>query len=143
MYIKCDILLLAVSEKFGNNSFNTYGLCPSHYLSAISSSWDVTLNTTKAELELIPDSDMLFEKGIRGGVSYITKRYSKANNTYLKSYDPKQESKHIYLDLSNVYGYAMSKFLPTSGFKWKDLKDFDLNKYTSTGSKGRVLKNYV
>ena len=98
---------MAVSEKFGNNSFKTYGLCPSHYLSAISSSWDVTLNTTKAELELIPDSDMLFEKGIRGGVSYITKRYSKANNTYLKSYDPKQESKHIYLDLSNDLSNVM------------------------------------
>ena len=42
---------------------------------------------------------------------------SKANNKYLKSYDPKQESKSItYLDENNLYGYAMSKFL-TSGFK--------------------------
>ena len=53
------------------------------------------------ELELITDPDMyiLFEKGIRGGISYISNRYSKANNKYLKSYDPKQESKNIiYLD---------------------------------------------
>ena len=34
----------------------------------------------------------------------------------------------------------MSKFLPTSGFKWIDLKEFDLNKYTSNSSKGCVLK---
>ena len=57
---------------------------------------------------------------------------SKANNMYLKSYDSKQESKHIsYLDANNLCGYAMSKFLPTSGFKWVDPNEFDLNKYNS------------
>ena len=60
----------------------------------------------------------LFKKGTRGGISYISNRYSKANNKYLKSYDLKQVSKHIiYLDANNIYGYAMSKFLPTRGFK--------------------------
>ena len=55
---------------------------------------------------------IFFEKGMRGGVSYISNRYSKGNNKDLKSYDPKQESKHIiYLDANNLYGYAMSKFL--------------------------------
>ena len=72
------------------------------------------------ELELIADPDMymFFEKGTRGEVSYISNRYSKANNKYLKSYEPKQESKHIiYLDMNNLYGCAMSKFFPTSEFK--------------------------
>ena len=51
---------------------------------------------------------MFFEKGTRGGVSYISNRYSKANNKYLKSYDTKQKSKHIiFLDANNLYGYAM------------------------------------
>ena len=36
----------------------------------------------------------------------------------------------------------MSKFYPTSGFKWIDPKEFDLNKYTSNSSKGCVLKFY-
>ena len=50
----------------------------------------------------------------------------------MKFYDPKQESKHIiYLDANYLYGYAMSKFLPTSGFIWIDPKEFDLNKYPS------------
>ena len=69
----------------------------------------------KIELELIPGSDMyiFFEKGNRSGISYISNRYSKANYEYLKSYDPKQESKHItYLDANNLYGYVMSKLLP-------------------------------
>ena len=68
-------------------------------------------------------------------------RYSKTNNKYLKSYDSKQISKHIiYLDANNLYGYAISKFLQTSGFKWIDPKTSDLDKYTSNSSKGCVLK---
>ena len=51
-----------------------------------------------------PDMYMLFEKGMRGGVSYISNRYYKAKNKYLKSHDQKQESKHIiYLDANNLY----------------------------------------
>ena len=101
------------------------------------------LNMTKVELELIPDPDMyiFFEKGTRDGVSYISNNYSKANNKYLKSYDPKQESKHIiYLDANNLYGYAMSTFRPISGLEWIDPKEFELNKYTSNSSKGCVLE---
>ena len=55
-------------------------------------------------------------------------RYSKINSKCLKSYDQKQESKHICLDANNLYGYVRSKFLPTSGFKWIDPIEFDLSK---------------
>ena len=59
----------------------------------------------------------------------------------MKSYDPKQELKYIvYLDANNLHGYVMSKFLPTSGFKWIDPKEFDLNKYFSNCSKIFVLE---
>ena len=104
---------------FRNNSLKNYGLCPSHYLSVPALNWDAMFNMTKVEVKLIPDPDMyiFFEKGMGDGVSYIFNRYSKVYNKYLKSYEPKQESKHIYLDKNNLHGYAMSKFLPTSGFK--------------------------
>ena len=75
LYLKCDILLLAdVFEIFRNNSLKNYGLCPSHYLSAPALTWDAMLNMTKVELELILDLDMyiFFEKGTRGGASYIS-----------------------------------------------------------------------
>ena len=59
----------------------------------------------------------------------------------MKSYDSKLELKHaIYLDANSLYGYAMSKFLPKSGFKWIDPKDPDLHKYTSNSSKGCALE---
>ena len=35
---------------------------------------------------------------------------------------------------------AVSKFLPTDGFKWIDPKEFDMNNYTFSSSKGFVLK---
>ena len=73
----------------------------------------------KIKLTFIIDSDMyiFFEKGAPGGISFISNTYSKTNNKYLKSYDLKQESKHIvYFDANNLYGYAIKKFLPTSGF---------------------------
>ena len=75
LYLKCDVLLLAdVFEKFRNNSLKNYGLCPSHYLSAPGLSCDAMLKKTKTELEFIPDLDMyiFFEKGTRGGISYIS-----------------------------------------------------------------------
>ena len=113
LYLKCHVLLLAdVFEKIRNNSLQNYGLYPSHYLSA--PGWDAMLKMTKNEPELITDPDIyiLFEKGTRGEISYISNRYRKVNNKYLISHDSKQESKHItYLDANNLYGYAMSKIL--------------------------------
>ena len=92
LYLKRDVLLLAdVFEKFRNNSFKNYGLCPIHYFSAPGLSWDTMLKITKVVLEHFPDPNMyiFFEKSTRGGVSYISNRYSKAHSKYLKSYEPK------------------------------------------------------
>ena len=98
---------------------------------------------TKGILERISDADMyfLFGKFMRGGVSYISKRYSKASNKYLKSYEIKQESKHmLYFDTNSLNGCAISKFLPASDFKRIDPKDFDSDKYSSNSSTDCVLK---
>ena len=132
LYLKCEVLLLADAfEKFRNNSLD--GLRPCHYLSASVLSWDAMFNMAKVKLELIPDHDMyiFFQKGTRGGVSYISDRIK----------NQELESNHnIYLDALKLYGHAMSTFLPTSGFKWIDPKEFELNKYTSNSSKGCVLE---
>ena len=121
LQLKFDVLMLGdVFEKIRNNSRKNYGLCSSHFLSAPGLSWDAMFNMTKVELELIPNPDMYisFQKGKRGGVSYISNRYSKANNKYIKSYDAKQQPKNIiYLDANNLDGYLVTTFLPTSDFK--------------------------
>ena len=136
MYLKCSVIVLAVFENFINNRLKNYGLCSSHYLSPPALIWGTMLIMTKVELGFIPDPGMylFFEKGMRDRVCYVSKVYSKSNN-YLRSYGPKQESRHI---IYNLYSYAISKFLSTCGFKWIDPKEFDLNK--CNGSKGCLLK---
>ena len=55
------------------------------------------LKITGVKLEKILDIHMFLfiEKGLRGGISYIAKRYSEANNKYMKNYDPTKPSKYI------------------------------------------------
>ena len=52
---------------------------------------------TGIELEKISDIDkyLFIEKGLRGGISYIAKRYAKANNKSTNDYDPKKRSTFI------------------------------------------------
>ena len=79
------------------------------------------LKMTKVELEKISDLDkyMIFEQGLRGGVSCINKRYSKANNKYCPDYQETIPEKYIlYLDMNNLYGCEMSQYLPYANFKW-------------------------
>ena len=71
------------------------------------------------------DKYLFIEKGLRGRISYITKRYAKANNKYMNDdYDPKKSSKFMtYVDMINLYGWGLSDCLSHGGFKW--LKNVD------------------
>ena len=130
MYLKYDILLLANEfEKYRKDISKNYGLHPSHCLTEPGLYWDAMLKMTKIELKLIPDHGMyiIFQKGTRGGIYYISNRHCIDNNKYLKSYDVKQEWKHIiYLDANSLYGYVMCKYLPKNGFKLMDTNEFNL-----------------
>ena len=128
LYLKSDVLLLAdVFENFRKTCLKYYKLDPCHYYTAPGLPWDACLKLTKQELQLLTDYDMLmmFEKGIRGGISHISKRYAEANNKYMKNYNKTQPSTYIqYLDANNLSGWAMSQKLPTHGFKW--MKDIEI-----------------
>ncbi|KAL9950720.1 hypothetical protein ACROYT_G043266 [Oculina patagonica] len=123
LYVKTDVTLLAdVFENFRNICKEKYELDPAHYFTSPGLSWDALLKKTGVQLELLTDPEMhLFvERGIRGGISMASKRYAVANNPYVEGYDDKKPKKYImYLDANNLYGWAMSKPLPKSGFKWK------------------------
>ena len=127
---RVDVLLLSdIFENFRNICSKHYNLDPAHYFTAPGLAWDVTLKVNEVELELLSDPDMLLmiEKGIRGGVSTISNRYGKSNKRYMGGrYDASKPTKYItYLDANNLYGWAMTKPLPTDGFKWMDPNELE------------------
>ena len=145
--LKSDILLLAdVFENFRKTCLQYYKLDPCHYFTSPGLSWDAMLKMTNIQLELMTDIDMFqfIEKGMRGGISDIANRYGKANNKYMKEYDEKTPSKYImYLDANNLYGWAMSQYLPTGGFKWlteKQINNINLANYKDDSKKGLILE---
>ena len=132
MYLLLDSLLLGdVFDNFRDTCLDKYGLDPSHFLTAPGLSWQAALKMTGVKLELMTDLDMLlmFEQGIRGGITQAVHRYAKANNPYMgDQYNPKKESSYIqYLRCEQFYGWAMSQPLPIGDFQWVK----DVNSITS------------
>ena len=123
LFNRVDVLLLSVFvENFRNICCKHYNLHPAQYFTAPGLAWDAALKVTEVELELLSDPDMLLmiEKGITEGVSTISNRYGQSINRYMGNrYDASKPTKYItYLDANNLYGWAMSKPLPTHGFNW-------------------------
>ena len=122
LYCRTDVLLLAdVFENFRKTSQKQYGLDPANYYTSPGLTWDALLKKTGIELELLTDYDqhLFIEKGMRGGISMVSKRHVRANNPAVEGYDPEKPNSHIlYLDANNLYGWAMSQPLPTGGFRW-------------------------
>ena len=147
LYLVSDVLLLTdVFDNFRKTCMQYYKLDPCHYFTSPSLSWDAMLKMTNIKLELMTDIDMFqfIEKGMHGGVSYIANRYRNANNKYIKECDEKAPSKYImYLDANNLYGWAMSQYLPTGNFKWmtdKEISKTNLGKYELDGKEGLILQ---
>ena len=122
-----DVVLLAnVFEAFRDTCLRHYSLDPAHFYMAPGLAWKACLKKTGVRLELLTDPDMLlmFERGIRGGITQAVHRYASANNKYMGDlYNPNRESSYLqYLDAKNLYGWAMSQPLPTSKFKWVEIE---------------------
>ena len=62
----------------------------------------------------------------------------------MNCYDSSEESKFImYLDANNLYGWAMSKYLPYSEFKWlnkKEISRFCLGSVSENSFVGNILE---
>ena len=136
LYLKTDVLLLAdVFEKFINKCLDYCGLDLCHYFSSPRLSWDSMLKMIKIILDPISDTDMHL---------CISKRISRANNKYMWSYDSTEESKLIIcLDANNLYGWAMSQYLPCTKFKSlseKEISRFCLYSISENSSVGYILE---
>ena len=106
-YLKKGILLLPdVFEKFINMCLEFYNPDSCHYFSSPGLNSDAMLKMTCVKLEKDSgiDTQLFIEKGLRGGISYICKRFSKANNKDVKNYDPTKPSKHITMKTTYMAG---------------------------------------
>ena len=144
-YLKKDVLLLAdVFEKLIDTCLKFYNLCYCHYFNFPGLSWDAILKMNGVRLEKMLDIYMylFIEKRLRGGIPYIAKKYSKANNKYTENYDPTKPSKYIsYLDMNNLYVWAMSGHLPYGVFKCLENADnFNVNPVSENSPIGYILE---
>ena len=96
------------------------------------------------QIKKISDIDqyLFIEKGLRGGISYIAKRYAKANNKYMSDYESNKQSTFItYLDKNNLYGRAMSEYLPYGEFEWlKNVDELDVMPINEKSDAGYILE---
>ena len=127
LYLKTDVLLLCdVFENFIKTCLEYYCLDPSHYFSSPGLSWDAMLKIHDIDIYLF------IEKGMRGGISYISKRYGRAddNNTIM------------YWDANNLYSRAMIQSLPISDFKFLNKKNnrFNLDSIDENSETGYILE---
>ena len=97
---------------------------------------------------------LMFERGIRGGITQAVHRYASANNKYMgpvgkgshrgpmeSKYDPNQESTYIqYLDTNNLYGWVMSQPLATCRFNWVDIQIDEISELAKLKNKGYLLE---
>ena len=124
LYVQSDTAQLAATfEQFRTLCLKEYKLDPAYFCTTPGLAFEACLKMFKVELELLTDIDMvlMFEKGIRGGISLAIQRYASANNKYMPNYNPKTPSTYFMnADANNLYGYAMSKQLPINNFKWCD-----------------------
>ena len=88
LYLKTDVILLAnVFKEFRKVCLKNDALDPAHFYTAPGLAWKACLKKTRIRLELLLDPEMLlmFERGIREGITQSVNRWAKANNPYMCS----------------------------------------------------------
>ena len=128
-------MLCDVFEKFISVYLKDYGLDPCHYFSSPGLSWDAMLKFNGVKLEKINSIDvhLFLEKGMRGGVNYISRRHSKSD----------ESTDIMYWDANNFYGWAMIQDLPSGDFKFlskEEIEVFNLDSIPVNGLIGYILE---
>ena len=93
------------------------------------------LKMTDIKLEKINNIDvhLFLEKGMEGGVSYISKRYSKSD----------ENTEIMYSDANNLYGFSMIQDLPHSSFNFlskEEINSLNLDSIAENSPIGYILE---
>ena len=136
------VLLANVYEAFRDTCLKHYSLDPAHFYMAPRLAWKACLKRTGIKLELLADLDMLlmFERGIRGGITQAVRKYAAANNPYMgHKFDPNKDTIYLqYLDANNLYSWEMSPPLPAGGFRWVAIEPNEISELATRTDKGYI-----
>ena len=119
LYVLIDILQLSdVLAEFREMCYNNYKIDPFHCYTIPGLTWQAGLRFCGIEIDLVTDKEMFLfiEGGKRGGISKIVQRHAIRE----ESHECSKKTELIYLDANNLYGAAMSEYLPTGGLQWED-----------------------
>ena len=100
IYLLADCLLLCdVFENFRSNCLQQYNIDPCYYFSAPHFTFDAFLRHSSLTLELLSDINqyLFIIKGIRGGMSMVSKRHAVTNNKYVEGYNSSKSSSLFYI----------------------------------------------
>ena len=147
LYVPADTAELTdVFENFSLLCLKEYQLDPAYFVSTASLAFEAMLKITKAKMVLFTDINMVLmtKKGMHGGLTQVVKKHAIANNKNLPTYDKSKKNVLLqYLDANNLYGYAMNKMLPLSGYKWANVSIFTddfIKNYDDEGDKRYSLE---
>ncbi len=111
IYLKLDVYLLAdVFQNFRNIAHHEDGIEPLHFFSIPGLTWASAFKMTGARVALLQDISMYewYESAIRGGLCFVNIHYGKRE----------EGVELLYVDVNNLYGWALSEYLPCSNFEW-------------------------
>ena len=144
-YLTTDTLLLAdVFDNFRQEIYADHGLEALCFYTLPGLAWAAALKFTGVKLQLLTDLDMylFFESGVRGGVSSCSVRRAKSNNPKSEEWDSTERSSYLqYYDMNNLYGAAMSEYLPIGQFEWLSPRQISQLDYLSIPEKV-ILASY-
>ena len=142
-YVQADIAQLSdVFESFRSLCLKGCQLDPAYFVSTPSLALEAMLKITNVKIEIFTDINMVLmtEKGIRGGLTQVIRKYGIANNKYLPNYDSSKKSTYLQqLHANNLDGYAMNKKLALNGYKRTNNEIFTndfIKHYHDNGDKG-------
>ena len=145
LYLRTDVVLLTnMYEAFRETCLEHYKLDPVHFYTSPGLAWKACLKHTGIRLGHLTDPNMLlmFEHGIRGGITQVVHKYAAAKNPYMgDKFDPNEDTTYLqYLDANNLYGMAMSQPLPNGGFRCIDVNPDEIFELATRTDKGYILE---
>ena len=110
-YLKIDVHLLCdVFDTFRTTALTEDSLDPANFFSIPALSWCAALRSMPHALDLLDELEMyeFFEGGLRGGMTFVNQHLAQKT----------EDRQLLYIDVNNLYGWALSQNLPYRNFEW-------------------------